>query len=75
MTTAKLEKVVLALPARSRAKLAGKLLESLNTPKQKEIDALWAAEAESRIDAFDRGEIKAVSSSEVFRRLKARKKL
>jgi len=36
---------------RSRAKLAEKPLESLDDPKQKEIDRLWAEEAEDRIDA------------------------
>jgi putative addiction module component (TIGR02574 family) len=64
----------LSLPPRSRAKLAEQLLESLDDPKQREIDRLWADEAEERIDAYERGELKAIPGQEVFRRLKPRKK-
>jgi len=74
MTTAKLAREALSLPPKSRAKLAEKLLESLDDSKQQEIDALWAEEAESRIDAFEQGKLKAVPGREVFRKLKARKK-
>ena len=64
----------LLLPPRSRAKLAEQLLESLDDPKQKEIDRLWADEVEDRIDAYERGELRAIPGQEVFRRLKPRKK-
>jgi len=30
------------------------------------IDGMWAIEAERRIDAYDRGEIKTISAREVF---------
>jgi putative addiction module component (TIGR02574 family) len=71
---AKVVSEALSLPPRSRAKLAEQLLESLDDPKQKEIDRLWADEAEDRIDAYERGELKAIAGQEVFRRLKPRKK-
>lgn len=64
----------LSLPPRSRAKLAEKLLKSLDDPRRKEIDRLWAEEAEDRIDAYEKGSLKAVPGKEVFRRLKPRKK-
>lgn len=64
----------LSLPPRSRAKLAEKLLESLDDPRQNEMDRLWAEEAEDRIDAYERGELKAVPGKEVFRRLRPGKK-
>ena len=64
----------LSLPPRSRAKLAEQLLESPDDSKQKEIDRLWADEVEDRIDAYERGEQKAIPGQEVFRRLKPRKK-
>ena len=60
----------LSLPPRSRAKLAEKLLESLDDPRQNELDRLWAEEAEDRIDAYERGELKAVPGKEVFRGLR-----
>ncbi|MET0502840.1 MAG: addiction module protein, partial [Candidatus Binatia bacterium] len=49
--SAKVVSDALSLPPRSRAKLAEQLLESLDDPKQKEIDRLWADEVEDRIDA------------------------
>ena len=72
--TAKVAKVALALPPRSRAKLAEQLLQSLDAPNQKEIDSLWADEAEARVEAYKRGEIKAVSARAVFRKLRTRKR-
>ncbi len=72
--TAKVTKVALKLPPRSRAKLAEQLLRSLDDPNQKEIDSLWANEAEARVDAFERGEMKTIPAREVFRKLRARKR-
>jgi putative addiction module component (TIGR02574 family) len=72
--SAKVISDALSLPPRSRAKLAEQLLESLDDPKQKEIDRLWADEVEDRIDAYERGELKSVPGKDVFRRLKPRKK-
>ena len=63
----------LALPPRERAQVAEKLLSSLELLSQQN-DELWAQEAESRIDAFERGEIKAVSAKEVFEKIDSRQK-
>jgi hypothetical protein len=46
--SAKVVSDALSLPPRSRAKLAERLLESLDDPKQREIDRLWAEEVEAR---------------------------
>ena len=73
-SSAKVVNDALSLPPRSRAKLAEKLLESLDNPRQQEIDRLWAEEVEDRIDAYEKGYLKAVPGKEVFRRLKPRKK-
>ena len=43
-TSAKVVNDALSLPPKSRAKLAEKLLESLDDPRQREIDRLWAEE-------------------------------
>jgi len=72
--SAKVVSDALSLSPRSRAKLAEQLLESLDDPKQKEIDRLWADEVEDRIDAYERGELKSIPGEEVFRRLKPRKR-
>jgi len=63
----------LALPPRERAQVAEKLLSSFELSSQQN-DELWAQEAESRIDAFERGEIKAVSAKEVFEKIDGRRK-
>jgi putative addiction module component (TIGR02574 family) len=55
----------LELPASERAIIADQLLLSLDQPDLK-MDELWAKEAEARIDAYERGEIKAISIHEVF---------
>ena len=73
-SSAKVVNDALSLPPRSRAKLAEKLLESLDNPRQQEIDRLWAEEVEDRIDAYEKGSLKAIPGNEVFRRLKPRKK-
>ena len=53
------------LPVLDRAAVAEKLLSSLDTPDPA-IDALWAKEAEARIDAYERGEMGTVSVEDVF---------
>ena len=55
----------LGLSATERANVAEKLLFSLDTPDSK-IDAIWAKEADSRVEAYKKGEIEAISAEEVF---------
>lgn len=62
-------KKVLSLSATEKAELVDKLLSSLDHVDP-EIDKLWAKEAESRIDAYDRGRLKAVSLEEVLKKYK-----
>lgn len=53
------------MPAIERAALADDILASLE-PVDPGIMELWAAEAEDRVAAFERGEIEAVSADAVF---------
>jgi putative addiction module component (TIGR02574 family) len=62
-------KEALALKPTQEAELIDRLLSSLDQP-DKEIDALWADEAESRVDAYEQGKIKAVSLEEVLAKYK-----
>lgn len=66
-------KQALALPAQERAELVEQLLATLQTPPDPHLDELWAREAEDRLDAYDRGELKAVPAEEVFSRIKQRR--
>ncbi len=65
-----IEAAALQLPTSDRAKLAERLLISLE--EDDEILASWVAEAERRADAFDRGEMEAIDFDETIARLKAR---
>jgi putative addiction module component (TIGR02574 family) len=56
---------ILSLPPEDRAELADDILASLE-PTDPAIMTLWAAEAEDRLAAYERGEIEAVSADTVF---------
>jgi len=68
-TPSQVLKEALALKPSQKAELVDKLLASLDEP-DKEIDELWAKEAESRIDPYERGEIKAVNLEKVLEKYK-----
>ena len=57
----------LTLKPAQKAELIDKLLSSLDRP-DKDIDELWAREAESRIDAYEQGKIKAVALENVLKK-------
>ena len=60
---------VLALSPTKKVELVDSLLASLDAP-DKEIDRLWKEEVEDRIDAYERGEIKALNIEEVLQKYK-----
>lgn len=66
-----IEKAALSLDARSRARLAEKLLRSLDDLGEEEADALWVAEAERRDAEMDENEHLGRSAEEVLRDLRA----
>lgn len=63
-------KEALTLAPKNRASLVEKLLVSLDQP-DKTMDELWAKEAENRIDAYEAGNIKAMSAEQVFGKYKS----
>jgi len=58
----------LSLPPRERAQLAERLFSSLDLSLE-ELDRLCAKEADSRIDAYERGELKTLSAQKVFKNI------
>jgi putative addiction module component (TIGR02574 family) len=56
----------LGLPPMARAELIENLLSSFEFQGRDAINALWAQEAENRIDAFERGEITAIPAKDIF---------
>ena len=60
-----------SLPVEIRTQLVDKLLRSLH-PVQKEIDELWAAEAEKRVEEIKSGKVKTIPGDEVFKKILGR---
>jgi len=60
-------KEALTLKPSEKAQLIDKLISSLDKP-DREINELWAKEAEDRIDAYDQGKLKAVSLEKVLQK-------
>jgi putative addiction module component (TIGR02574 family) len=58
----------LELSPEERAQLIDLLFVSLSS-ESRDVDERWAAEAEDRIDAYERGEIRATPADEVFSRV------
>lgn len=67
-----LEKAI-HLPPVELAELVEQILLSFDRPSREEIDALWAKEAEDRIDAYDQGKIKAIPANLVFEKINRQK--
>lgn len=61
----------ISLPLEIRTKLVEKLLNSLN-PSQKEIDKLWAKEAERRVKEIKSGKVKTIPGERVFKKIRDR---
>jgi putative addiction module component (TIGR02574 family) len=63
-----IEKVLdeaLKLATAEKARIIEQLIKSLDQPDE-EIDKLWRKESESRIDAFERRDIRSVTVEEAF---------
>ena len=58
-----LEAVLLALPRSERARLAERLLASLD--EESEVEEAWHAEVRSRLERFRSGKLDAVSADSV----------
>lgn len=69
--TNELISLVESLPVDIKTKLIEKILNSLH-PSQKEIDELWAKEAERRVEDIKTGKIKTISGREVFKEIHKR---
>jgi putative addiction module component (TIGR02574 family) len=63
------------LPPLERIELIEHLFISLDSKAdRKRIDKLWAEESEDRISAYERGEMKSIPASEVFKKLELKRK-
>jgi len=69
------EKDALQLSAEDRARLAVRLLSSLDegTESPDEIEKLWIAEAERRFQGLRDGTVKGIPAAEVFAELRSKR--
>jgi putative addiction module component (TIGR02574 family) len=70
MKSSAIAKQALHLPVRERAKLAQRLLASLDDLTEAEAEKLWVAEAERRAKELDEGKVRPVSAKELERRVR-----
>ena len=63
---------VLSLPTDQRLALVNRILESLNVATQPEIAALWAEEAERRIEQVEAGQVEPIPGEDVFKETRDR---
>lgn len=68
MNHEQLEAEIMKLDLDARARLAEKLILSLDAPSDEENLRLWVAEAERRLRELREGQAKEVPAEEVFRR-------
>ena len=73
---AEIENNALRLPPEDRARLAVRLLSSLEetTESPEEIEELWVAEAERRFQELRDGVVQGIPAQKVFAELRAKRK-
>ena len=72
MDSQTIEHEALGLPPEDRAKLAQKLLLSLETLSPEESEQTWLVEADHRARELDRGDVQPISADEVRKKARAR---
>lgn len=72
MNAEQVEAEAMKLDVKARARLAGLLLESLESLSPEENERIWAEEAERRSAALDAGTLKSRPAEDVFRDAQAR---
>lgn len=56
------------LPLRDRVRLAQRLVSSLDDQMEANVEALWEAEAERRIEELRTGRVRGIDATEAFRK-------
>ena len=65
VNTDELMSIAESLPIDIKTELIERLIKSINPPHY-DIDALWAEEAEKRVEELRTGKVKAIPGDEVF---------
>ena len=67
-----IESAALKLEPKARARLAARLLESLESLSPEENERLWVEEAQRRAEAMESGTLASRPAEEVFREARSR---
>jgi len=65
------ESKALKLPRRERARLAERLISSLDQETDPDAEKLWLLEAERRLDELESGSVSGVSADKVFEKARS----
>ena len=65
------EAQALKLPRRERARLAQRLISSLEHEEDTEVESLWLAEAERRLAELKSGKVSAIPAERVIQRARS----
>lgn len=71
MSLKELEAEIKKLDLKDRATLAKRIVESLDELSPAEIEALWAEEAERRLDELEQGVVAEIPAEDALRRARA----
>jgi putative addiction module component (TIGR02574 family) len=66
-----IESEALQLPPKERARLAQRLLASLDTESDRDAEQVWLQEAERRLDELESGKVIGIPAEQVFRRARS----
>jgi putative addiction module component (TIGR02574 family) len=66
-----LESKALRLPRRERARLAQRLISSLDAEPDADVDNLWLQEAERRLDELKSGKVAGIPAQKVIRKARS----
>ncbi len=67
----KIESDLLKLPTKERARLAARLIESLDHESDEECERAWFEEAERRDKEMRDGKVKGIAADVIFKRIKS----
>ena len=66
-----IESEALQLPPKERARLAQRLLASLDTESDRDAERVWLQEAERRLDELESGKVTGIAAEQVFKRARS----
>ncbi|MCZ6803220.1 MAG: addiction module protein [Proteobacteria bacterium] len=69
-----LKKEVQSLSMQEKATLAHTLIEDLDNVVDEDVEALWIEEAQTRYEAYHRGDLQAIPGEEAMQRVRQRLK-